>query len=87
MDSVKIYNFRGRGIGTIVCEDCNDILRFARESNIRVLYLQPMCVGVKNGIKVYSDKFDMLQMSHSALKEFYFLNNFAKEHFKVIIYP
>lgn len=87
MDLVKIYNFRGRRIGTIECDDCIDILRFARESNIRVLFLQPMCVGVKNGMQVYSEKFDMLQMSQAALKDFYFLNNFAKEHFKVIIYP
>lgn len=87
MDSVKIFNFRGRHIGLIECEDCNDIRRFASECNIRTLFLRPLCVGVKNGVKVYSDKFDMLQMSLSALKEFYFMNNFAKEQFNVVIYP
>lgn len=86
MDSVKIFNFRGRQIGVIECEVCTDIISFASECNIRTLFLRPLCVGVKNGVKVYSDKFDMLQMSHSALKEFYFMNNFAKEHFNVTIY-
>lgn len=89
MDCVKIFNFRGRQIGRIECEKCCDIIRFARECNIRTLYLQPMCVGVDaHGRKIYDvDKFEMLQMSHQALKDFFFVNNRAKANFNVVIYP